>query len=239
MKKTILATVLLSGLVLAAAAPTALAVEKNGNSEETSRVEVNLKEDKGHEPGTGPFKDKLAIAQKPTVFKFAGDTTTGSLKLQNKHEKKDQQYIAVNDDRKKADDENVKISSPWTLTGQLSALTAGATNLEGTMVFTPTALQEYNIGALGNQPNGSYDYKPADVDAAAPAVVGDKYKLADTFTLGAGKDAVEFLSSTNALVSDPSGVFTNLGNVELNIATGNADKAGEYKGIITWTLAAQ
>ena len=71
MKKTILTSVLLSGLILAAA-PTALAVEnEKGHSVEKSEVHLELKKDDGYEPGTGPFKDKLAIAHKPTAFIYS------------------------------------------------------------------------------------------------------------------------------------------------------------------------
>ncbi|MGX7024898.1 WxL domain-containing protein [Vagococcus hydrophili] len=238
MKKNILAAALLSGLVLSIAAPTALAVEdKDGKSVETSKVEVKLNKDDGHEPGTGPFKDKLAIVHKPTIFKFEGDTTTGSLNLKNKHPEKAKQFISVNDDRK--NDKKEAISSPWTLTGQLSEVKEGTKTLAGTMDFKTSELQQYDIGELVTKPNGVQDYAPAAIKADAAKADATKYTLQPKFSLDAAGTAVKFLESTNTDVTDPHGVFTNLGDVDFNVASGNASEAGTYDGTITWTLAAQ
>ena len=233
MKKSVLATVLLSGLALSVASTTVSAAET-----ETSKVEVNLTKDNGHEPGTGPFLDKLTIVHKPTVFKFSGSTTSGSLQLSNEHTRKDNQFISVNDDRKDVATGAAK-TGKWELTGQLSDLTASSGNLEANMLFTPESLIQYDIGAAGNQPNGSFDYAPAEIDPSATAADTAKYKLSSTFNLAAGGDEVKFLESTTDAASGLKGVATNLGNVDLLVATGNATEAGSYKGTITWTLTAK
>lgn len=239
MKKNILSVVLLSGLVLSVSATKSLAAEQaDGSSQETSKVEVKLTEDKGHDVGTGPFKDKLAIVHKPTMFKFEGNATTGSLKLANKHQYADKQFISVNDDRKSADDDTTLVSSDWALTGKLDGLKAGSTPLTANMVFTPGELKQYNIGDLEDK-NGVYDYAPAPINPDADKVTDAKYNLSKNFTLPADDTEVQFLTSSGTDVTDPTGVFTNLGNVELLVATGNAQTAGDYTGTITWTLMAK
>lgn len=232
MKKSILATVLLSGLALSVASTTVSAAEV-----ETSKVEVNLTKDDGHEVGTGPFLDKLTIVHKPTVFKFEGSTTTGSLQLSNAHPRKDNQFISVNDDRK--DTSGAATTGKWELEGQLSELSAASGDLAANMLFTPEALIQYDIGAAGNQPSGSFDYAPAEIDPTATAADAAKYKLSSSFTLAAGGAPVKFLESTTDSASGLKGVATNLGNVDLLVATGDATEAGTYTGTITWTLTAK
>lgn len=239
MKKNLLATVLLSGLVLGASATTVSAAETpEGGSVETSKVEVKLQEEQGNEPGSGPFKDKLAIVHKPNIFKFSGKTTTGSLNLSNENAQSDTQFISVNDDRK--DEESGEFTfGAWELTGALSELTDGGTPLLANMIFTPGELLQYDIGELKTV-NGVEDYGPAQVDPNAAQANKDKYKLSG-FTLAADGDAVPFLTSAaptgTPTQTDVRGVATNLGDVNLTVATGNATKAGTYTGTVTWTLS--
>lgn len=243
MKKTILTSVLLSGLVLVAA-PTALAVENDkGESVESSKVQLELKKDDGYEPGTGPFKDKLAIAHKPTTFIYEGDVSKGALLLDNKNEKKDQQFIAVNDDRKDPADKTGKtpMSSKWSLTGKMSKLTIGAKDLAANINFTTGALYQYDIGPIKTV-NGKDDFEPKDMLSQGKDVAdATKYKLADkSFSLPADDTTeVSFLTSDNDTVTPVHGVYTNLGDNKLAIATGSALEAGKTTGTITWTLAAQ
>jgi len=235
MKKTLLTTLLLSGIALSVST-TAFAEEKIGPSE-TSKVEVDLKEDNGHDLGKGPFKDYLSIVYKPTLFKFSGYTTDGSLNLSNEHAKSSTQWLAVNDDRK--DDSGAAKSGKWTLTGKLDGLKDGNTSLAANMVFKPGQLLKYDIGTDIQTVNGVQDIKPLPVDGSATAADDKKYTLAKEFTLPADNTEVTVLTSNTEEVSDPKGVVTNLGDVNLLIATGNAGTAGNYTGTITWTLTAQ
>lgn len=231
MKKVILSTVLLSGLVLAVAVPTASAAEK-----ETSKVELKLTEDGGHEPGTGPFKDKLSIVYKPTVFKFESEVEPGSLVLDNKHTKIEEQYLAVNDDRK---DETTgeRKSSPWVVTGKLSTLDDGSDSIAAKLNVSPTTIKKYDIGELKTV-DGVEDFELLPINPAATNATG--YTTTD-FSLIAGGSAVKVISKdddTTETTDKPDGVFTNLGHSKLAIATGVAKK-GDYKGTIEWVLAAQ
>lgn len=230
MKKTILATVLLSGLVLSVAAPAAYAAPAD-----TSRVEVELTKDGGYEPSPGPYKDHLTFVHKPTVFKFSSAVSDGSLLLENQHANKDSQYLVVNDDRK--DDSGASKQTPWTVTGKLSKLTAAdGTELNAKLNLIPGEIKQYNIGLLETV-DGVEDYKAVPVVPDSPKATED-YTKSDV-SLQSGSTAVQFLAKTTSAITTPKGVFTNLGNSKLAIAAGNGKNVNSYSGYIDWVLAAQ
>ena len=251
MKKNIFGTLLLSAIVFSAVGTTASAVEtSDGKSVEESEVEVKLTKPKGYDDGSGPFKDKLAIVHKPKAYQFEGETTTGSLNLANKNKNKDTQFITVNDDRTDTTDSTKWAMGKWALTGKLSELKTadGSQTLTAKMNFTTDKLYQYAIGALETKASGQEDYAPAPVSDNLVEVSGSNYTLAKTFTLPAdGQTEATFLQATTAApfakadANDVKGVTTNLGNANLIVENGNAvdSKAGNYKGVITWTLSAQ
>lgn len=248
MKKSIFSTVLLSGLVLSIAAPTALAnVDMYGPSEETD-VYVNLTKDDGTKPGKGPFVDRLAIAHVPTSFKFEELISDAGIHMDNKHDYKDAQYLAVNDDRRKAGDREVWTTAPWKLTAQLSDLTKigdANTKLPGILELNPTELKEYNIGPIGEKiVNGKpvQDYLPAPIDPSTTKA-SDKYE-AKPVQLEAGKQE-QTIMTYSGLAPDAiqgengtRGVHTSVGSdAKLVLAPGAASNEGSFKGKVTWTVA--
>lgn len=249
MKKSILSTILLSGLVLSVGATKALAAEEataTMGPDEKSEVKVKLTEDNGHEDGKGPFVERLAITHKPTTFMFEGEVGDTGLVLSNENKKKDQMFISVNDDRRDSTDNTKWISSEWQLLGKLGKLeTSGTTKneLKAKLQIVPGALYKYDIGEIIDKGNGQQDYAPKAIDTAnQEAAKADKYKVNQDITLIAGAaDNIKIYESLDneAQPKGERGVYANLGDAKLAIAAGNAKTKGDYSGTITWTLAAQ
>jgi len=241
MKKAILSTLLLSTIFVGAASVNAAEDAENAAERSaTTDVTVDLKKDEVSDQNVpGVFKDTLAIVYKPTAFKFSGYTTGNSLSLMNKHEYKNDQYIAVNDDRKDSEGKYLEKTS-WTLNGQLSDITNETTVLASSLSLKPTALKTYNIGSEEIVENGTNNYKPAAIDYAGASAAEAGYTAVEAPKLVAGGDAVNIITAKDAVISSTDstnrGVVTGLGDkAQLDIAAGA--EIGSYAGTITWTLA--
>ena len=246
MKKQILSTILLSGLVLAVGAVNASAadaiVENNVvKSEKTfSDVEVKLVEEDGNKPGEGPFLNNLAIAWVPKLYSFSGSTTDNELILENTNAAKEQQAVTVNDDRQD--------KTKWTLSAQLSKLeTAGGEALSSKMVIkTDGTLKRYDIGdKYFDAANNRWDLEHKQIDHSALDDDSGLYDLKQNFDLPAdGQTTVTVIEKTAA--EDPTGdnkngVTAYVGDASLVMAAGSAktEKKGDYTGKLVWTVAAQ
>lgn len=246
MKKTILSTILLSGLVLSVAAPSALAEVSTKSGQGETEVNVNILEDKGHEENEGDYLGKLAIVWKPTKFDFEGSQSMNDFTLRNRHDKRDDQFIAVNDDRREtaADLSTPNKGGTWKLSGQLGDLTALSNNksLNATMTFIPSALQYYDIGNTKDlTPEEIKDFVPKKIDKGSPTADMDNYGLVNPFNLKAEGDEVTFMrkTSTDDEGQGKRGVFSNLGNNEIRIIDKTGNNVGLYEGQITWTVSDQ
>lgn len=258
MKKAILSTVLLSGLVLSVAAPKASAAAgsiSNGDKN-TTGVEVTIESDDGHKDGEGPYADHLAMTKVPTKFIFKGESTKTALVLENAHPKKERNFMAVNDDRK--DDDGNKIAPAWKVVGQLSKITNKADRnkaLDAKLTINPGLpegsdgltgdfkaglIRQYNAGPIITKPDGTKDFEPAPIKVDSKVVADGKYE-AHSITLAADGVSTDIIleSKNSDLIQDEErGVFTNLGDAVLNIGSGkaNVDKTTEYDGVIKWEL---
>lgn len=255
MKKAILSTVLLSGLVLSVMAPTASAAVSTASGNAETDVKVNLKKDEGHEENNGEYFKTLAIVWKPTEFRFEGSATDQNLRLLNRHDKSTRQFIAVNDDRRVSASDEKHAGKGWTLTGKLGNLTNTAdpnAKLNATMTVSPDELYIYDIGKqmFGSGANEDYIPKPIPgtldpgkiIDSQTNTDLDDMYTLRPSFNMKAGGNEVPFIfKEKNGIELDEGrrGVFTNLGTNELRIAKPTAEKVGAYEGQITWTVADQ
>lgn len=255
MKKAILSTVLLSGLVLSVMAPTASAVVSTASGNAETDVKVNLKKDEGHEENNGDYFRTLAIVWKPTEFRFEGSATTQDLHLLNRHDKRDRQFIAVNDDRRTDPSEETHAGKGWSLTGKLGELTNTAdanAKLNATMTVYPEKMYIYDIGDNIFNNGTTKDYIPKPIpdpldpnmalDDPANTALDDMYTLRPSFNMKAGGNEIPFiLKEKNGTPLDEGkrGVLTNLGNNDLRIVKPSAEKVGSYEGKITWTVADQ
>ena len=231
MKKRLLAAVLVSGVALAAAVPTALAADISGPAK--SDVEVNLDVD-GDNGGEGPYIGKLAIARKPILYRFNGTIGTTSITATNEFKKSGvPQYIAVNDDRDQSDKGN------WKLDGKLSEFTDASNNkFIGKIKFVPGALLQYDIGTITTP---EINFNPPAVDPLAGAGDTTIYDLQPDFTLTSRDVAKVFLQVDGTDVTGvgaKNGIATDLSNAVLTIDQNiPASQAGTYTGEIIWSLS--
>lgn len=253
MKKTILSTILLSGLVLSVAAPIASAAEADNSSTD---VEVVLeKEDDGHNEGNGDYFGKLAIVWKPTRFQYQGKTSGNDIFMANNNEFKKRNFIAVNDDRRDETTSGQPIESDpaaegtWKLSGKLNELTHSYSGkeLDARLQINPEAPYIYNIGPSSVDANNNrrYEPKPIPNPHTSQTLISDDddlknvYDLKSDFTLESKGDAIEFLSKKDSVALDNAskrGIFTNLGNNNITVLGDSGKEAGIYNGTITWTL---
>lgn len=251
MKKSILSTILLSGLVLSVVAPTALAADVVDNVD--TDVEVFLeKEDDGHNEGNGDYFGKLAIVWKPNRFEYAGKTSPEAIFMHNKADYRHRNFIAVNDDRRdEADQGNPKETDPaakgtWVLKGKLNELSHTSSNqqLEAVMNVRTGKKYIYDIGESYTDPvDNKVKYKPEPIkdisleNELTPAL-DSLYTVKPDFKLVSKGDAVEVMrkKELNELDKGERGIFTNLGDNDITILKGYGKDAGMYKGTITWTL---
>ncbi len=254
MKKSILSTVLLSGLVLSIAAPVAFAAPvDNANTD----VEVYLeKEDDGHNEGNGDYFGKLAIVWKPIRFEYAGKTSATQIDMANKMEHRKRNFIAVNDDRRdeatpgNPQESDAPAKGVWKLSGKLNKLTHtfSGKELEAKLTVQDDEHYIYNIGDSFLDGNGDRRYTPLPIPqdlTGETKLTGHAkdslYEFKPQFSMSANGDAVELIrkSKDDALVEeDERGIYTNLGNNNISILNGTGSDAGMYKGTITWTLEA-
>lgn len=250
MKKKLLATALLSGMVLsvgsgALAAPLTPQDKLDANQgtvadfsdpsngaknyhKETSDVTVEI----GNDPirkTKGPYYKRLALAYVPTIYKFEGETGTAA--LVNQTDKKEKAHVVVNDDRRVSETDETYLNGHWKLTGQLSPLeNAKGEKLDGVMRIKTSPLTKYYIGkevaTTDASGNTTVDYQvEKPTYAEAPAEAG-AYTVQPSFDLKAGgDDAVTFLEKTGALTDfshDATGV-DKTGNRGVQTSVGDAE----------------
>ena len=255
MKKSILSTILLSGLVLSVAAPIASA-EATEVDKASTDVEVVLeKEDDGHNEGNGDYFGKLAIVWKPTRFQYQGKTSNNDIFMANNNEFKERNFIAVNDDRRdegtpgNPQDGDQPAEGTWKLSGKLNELTHSYSGkeLDARLNIKPEAPYIYNIGESFVDAKGNRRYEPKPIPnphtsetlISADGDLKDVYDLKSDFTLESKGDAIQFLSKKDdvAFKNDGrSGIFTNLGNNSITVLGDSGKESGVYNGTITWTL---
>lgn len=256
MKKKIFATVLLSGIVLAASAPKANAdtpasladneinVRADNKDDRSTDVTVDLTKD-GTKVVPGPYAGKLAFTHIPDFFKFSG--TVNDAILKNKVNSPENQFVVVNDDRREtAGDLTTAVrKGKWTLTANMGKLTAGAEELNAKLSFkladTPdggSKFQVYDIGPLETKTESGVevtDFKPAPYVPTAPNAANNVYKFSnETITLDAGGATVNVMGKEDDAVQMPNGVQIRIADAEL--ALNGAAKGGSYKGKLLWSL---
>lgn len=192
-------------------------------------------------PGTGTFKNRLAITSFPAEFAYANtkiptDETTGPFvsEIANKTIKN---YVALSDDR--ADK-----AAKWTLSTMASKLESGSNELGAT----------YRLGFVSPQAYEAFD--SADTDMLAPLepsasnlstwiATTTNMELSKTAGFSVdipadGTTSVEILSGeqTAGKTAARYGVGLEVNSNKLAITNlSKANIAGNYTGSLTWTLS--
>lgn len=251
MKKQLVMASLVSTAAVALFATTANAEEPvNTNNDKVQQTDVGIefKTDKGTLPGTGPYKDNLAIVWKPGSFNFGTQEALGSIKTYSNTVTKPQ-YIVVNDDRPDADATD-KTRSAWELKAKLSALKTSVDTdpeLPATLTYTLGDAQAYNIGdTIVND-----DYVPLDPeDPNSGALTGTALTGTDNITLG---DTAAMTKTTMSLKAGDAtgskvmsktqknafrgGVASLITDTKLVVPDGSKAAGKSYSGKVTWTLS--
>ncbi|WP_375179676.1 WxL domain-containing protein [Enterococcus rotai] len=252
MKKQLVMASLVSAAAVTLFATTANAEDPvNTNSDKVQQTDVGIefKTDKGTLPGTGPYKDNLAIVWKPGSFNFGTQEALGSIKTYSNTVTKPQ-YIVVNDDRPDASAID-KTRSAWELKAQLSQLkTSEAADpaLEATLTYTLGDAQAYNIGDKivnddyvpldPEDPNsGAFTGKPA-LTATDNITLGDTAAMTKTtMSLKAGDATGSKVMSKTQKNAFRGGVASLITDTKLVVPDGSKAAGKSYSGKVTWTLS--
>lgn len=240
MNKKLLLSLATIAALTAVSTTTFAAEDKNSGTEANTDIGIGF--GKGPNAGTdGPFKDNLAMVFRPENFKFGTKNAAGSNANTFSNQTEGRQYLVVNDDR---NDESK--GQGWTMTGQMTALKSGTTELTNAKLSfgsDSSSLFTYTLGTEYDEVK--QDYIPAEVNdnadgsqaaslAALAAGEKDKY-ITPVTTLQAGGGAVEVFQKTTA-DSQKGGVAYQMENVKLNIVNDSSLAGKQFVGSVTWVL---
>jgi len=242
MKKLLLNSVLLSTILLGASITTHAEEVKNDEKYAETDISVDIKKDNGYDQNKpGVFVNNLGIVHKPTAFKYSGiiSANQDELQLKNLHEKKDEQVITVNDDRKDDKTKEYASTSSWQLKGKLSPLVDDKGKpLDSQLEFKTGTVQQYNIGTTIVNDNGTDNFAPENPVLDSPAADAN-YTLTANAVLPAGGSEVTIMTAKEVAMtsktSENRGAMTKLGDNTLRVKKGGA--AASYTGKIIWTLS--
>ncbi|MEI5993503.1 WxL domain-containing protein [Candidatus Enterococcus mansonii] len=243
MKKILFTTLLASSALMIFAKP--------ANAEEIGKEQTDLgirfDTDGPVKPGSGPFKDNLALVWTPSKFDFGRQSATANIATYSNTVAGDQ-YIVVNDDRQTAEtggehggegeQTRAATTSAWKVTASLSKLVSkddSATELPSKLTFTLGDPQSYDIGEVDPDIN---DFSPSVPGA------GNLGKLDDPNNIVVGKNVVleaGNTTATNILAktkadSVKGGFATKLTDTKLTVTTGTGAAGKAFKGSVTWSL---
>ncbi|MGX7244556.1 WxL domain-containing protein [Enterococcus quebecensis] len=237
MKKILFTTLLASSALLIFAKP--------ANAEELGKEQTDLgirfDTDGPVKPGSGPFKDNLALVWTPSKFDFGRQSATANIATYSNTTVGDQ-YIVVNDDRQttEAGGEETKASttSAWKVTASLSKLVSkddSATELPSKLTFTLGDPQSYDIGEVDPDINDFSPNVPSQ-DNLGQLEDPNNIVVGKSVTLEAGNTTATNIIAKTKADSVKGGFATKLSDTKLTVTTGTGAAGKAFKGSVTWSL---
>ncbi|EOL49879.1 hypothetical protein [Enterococcus caccae] len=239
MKKILFTTLLASTALLIFAKP--------ANAEEVGKEQTDLgirfETDGPNKPGSGPFKDNLALVWTPSKFDFGRQAATANIATYS-NTVEDEQYIVVNDDRQGTEaggegegETKASTTSAWKVTATLSKLVSkdnSATELPSKLTFTLGDPQSYDIGEVDPDTN---DFLPNPIE-------GNLGKLSDpnniivgkSVTLEAGNTTATNIIAKTKADAVKGGFATKVTDTKLTVTTGTGAAGKAFKGSVDWSL---
>lgn len=245
MKKAVLSTILLSGLLLGSSVVNAADPnEKDRNRNAETDVNIKLTDEGTSKPEPGPFYGALAFVESPRPYSFSGDVVSGAgqVNLVASKVNSGNKNLVVNDDRRDKDSDN-GFNTPWTVSAQFKDVKlVGGENkpLEGAVLtLKPSKAYLYNIGDKIEETDHGLDIIPEPVPKIDDNTPDAKDVTTSEVKLAAEGAAQPIMKSTKAgstgeISTLNRGAFTNLSDAKLSVSSAN--KQGTYKGKLLWTL---
>ena len=251
MKKFILSSVLVSGMVLGgvqfvSADETAPEFDPIMKKDETT-LGISFDTDDATKPVEGPYKGVLSLIYVPKAFEFGKHAATGALldyQGLGFGENDQKQWVVVNDDRENTElatgvkDPNSKKGDPWKLTATMAELKSGDEVLPSTLVMSFDDVKKYD---MGQESDGKGDIKPnpATDDFIKAFGESDKHgvELNKAVTLESGKAIEEQVFAKKEADKLKVGVASQVTGTQLTVQAPKTAAGKTFSSKVTWTLS--
>lgn len=250
MKKFILSSVLVSGMVLGGvqfvSADEAAEFDPIVKKDETT-LGISFDTDDATKPVEGPYKGVLSLIYVPKAFEFGKHAATGALLDYQGlgYGASDQkQWVVVNDDRENTElatgvkDPNSKKGDPWKLTATMAELKSGDEVLPSTLVMKFDDVKKYE---MGQEPDGKGDIKPNPATDEFIKAFGESDKhgveLNKAVTLESGKAIETAIFSKKEADKLKVGVASQVTGTQLTVQAPKTAAGKTFSSKVTWTLS--